>query len=110
MDARTATAALLLVLAGLIVAVLVLRAATARTGRRGDVVLGPDTVVRCAQGHVFMTAWVPLVSVKALRLGPVRIQPCPLCGRPVPVTPVPESELTPALVEEARRHRDGLPP
>jgi hypothetical protein len=110
MDARTTTAVLLLALAAVIVAVVVVRWVAARSGRRNDYTLGPDTVVRCASGHVFMTTWIPLVSVKALRLGAVRIQRCPLCGHAAAVMPVADSELTPALRAEAARHRDDLPP
>ena len=34
-----------------------------RTGR-----LGGNVVVRCRDGHLFTTLWLPAVSVKALRL------------------------------------------
>ena len=31
-------------------------------------------VVRCRDGHVFTTVWVPFMSIKAIRLGLVRFQ------------------------------------
>jgi hypothetical protein len=37
-----------------------------------------DTPVRCAAGHLFTTIWVPLASVKAVRLGWTRWQYCPV--------------------------------
>lgn len=57
-----------------------------------------------------MTTWIALVSVKALRLGAVRLQRCPRCGHAAAVVPVPASELTSAMRAEAARHRDELPP
>lgn len=40
--------------------------------------LGGEMVVRCRQGHLFTTLWIPGLSVKGLRLGPIRIQRCPV--------------------------------
>lgn len=40
--------------------------------------LGGAVVVRCRQGHLFTTIWIPGVSLKAVRLGPVRFQRCPV--------------------------------
>jgi hypothetical protein len=37
-----------------------------------------DRPVRCSAGHLFTTIWIPLGSVKAVRLGPVRVQRCPV--------------------------------
>jgi hypothetical protein len=37
-----------------------------------------ETIVRCNKGHLFTTIWVPLGSLKAIRLGPVRYQRCPV--------------------------------
>ena len=37
-----------------------------------------DTPVRCSAGHLFTTIWVPLASVKAVRMGPTRYQYCPV--------------------------------
>jgi hypothetical protein len=56
--------------------------------------IGGKLVVRCRQGHLFRTLWIPGVSVKALRLGWWRIQRCPVGGHWSIVTPVKESELS----------------
>jgi hypothetical protein len=37
-----------------------------------------DTPVRCSDGHLFTTIWVPLASIKAVRLGGTRYQYCPV--------------------------------
>lgn len=37
-----------------------------------------DRIVRCSQGHLFTTIWIPLGSAKAVRLGPRRYQRCPV--------------------------------
>jgi hypothetical protein len=64
--------------------------------------LGGHVVVRCRQGHIFTTLWIPGASLKALRLGWVRFQRCPVGGHWTLVTPVPRSDLT----DEARRMAD----
>jgi hypothetical protein len=68
--------------------------------------LGLNAVVRCRQGHLFSTTWIPGASVKALRLGPWRIQWCPV-GRHVDlVHPVKTAELTEAERSFAAAHHD----
>jgi len=37
-------------------------------GRRRGYNFGGDVVVRCSDGHLFTTIWVPGVSLKAIRL------------------------------------------
>jgi hypothetical protein len=37
-----------------------------------------DAPVRCSAGHLFTTIWMPLASVKAVRLGWTRYQYCPV--------------------------------
>lgn len=37
-----------------------------------------DRVVRCSAGHLYTTIWIPLGSLKALRLGWKRYQYCPV--------------------------------
>jgi hypothetical protein len=37
-----------------------------------------DRPVRCRAGHVFTTIWIPLASLKAIRLGGRRVQRCPV--------------------------------
>lgn len=56
--------------------------------------LGGNLVVRCRRGHLFTTLWIPLVSVKAVRLGWWRFQRCPVGPHWSLVTPVRNSELT----------------
>jgi hypothetical protein len=56
--------------------------------------LGGNVIVRCRDGHLFTTIWIPGASVKALRLGRWRYQHCPSGHHWSVVTPVRESELT----------------
>lgn len=56
--------------------------------------MGGKLVVRCREGHLFTTFWIPGVSFKALRLGWWRFQRCPVGRHWSLVTPVRESELT----------------
>jgi len=56
--------------------------------------MGGNVVVRCRRGHLFTTIWIPGGSLKAIRLGWVRIQRCPVGGHWGLVTPVRLSELT----------------
>jgi len=37
-----------------------------------------DRAVRCRDGHLFTTIWIPLGSLKAVRLGNRRYQRCPV--------------------------------
>lgn len=83
----------------LIVALLsVLVEAVVVANRRGRF-LAVDTVVRCRQGHLSTTMWIPGASVKSIRLGWWRFQRCPVGGHWTLVTPVYVSELT----DEQRR-------
>jgi hypothetical protein len=65
--------------------------------RRRGYGLGGNTLVRCRQGHLFTTIWIPGVSLKSIRLGWWRIQRCPV-GRhwtlvaPVRAVDLPEDE------------------
>ena len=68
--------------------------------------LGGRLVVRCADGHLFTTIWVPGGSLKALRLGAWRFQHCPVGGHWTVVRPVNEGTLTDEQRREAREHRD----
>jgi hypothetical protein len=47
-----------------------------------------DTPVRCAAGHLFTTIWIPLGSLKAVRLGGERYQHCPVGHHWTAVTPL----------------------
>lgn len=73
--------------------------------RRGSG-LGGNVIVRCRQGHLFTTIWIPGISLKALRLGGLRFQRCPV-GRHVSfVTPVSSAALTAEERRVARERRD----
>jgi hypothetical protein len=67
---------------------------------------GRNTVVRCRQGHVFTTVWIPGGSVKAVRLGLWRVQWCPV-GRHVGlVHPVKDADLSEEQRSFATAHHD----
>ncbi len=68
--------------------------------------LGTNTVVRCRQGHLFTTIWIPGVKLKALDLGVARVQRCPVGRHWSLVVPVREADLSDAEREFARAHRD----
>ena len=40
--------------------------------------LGINTVVRCRQGHMFTTIWIPGIKLKELDLVVARVQRCPV--------------------------------
>jgi hypothetical protein len=61
--------------------------------------VGGKTIVRCRAGHLFTTLWIPLASVKSIRLGWWRIQRCPVGSHWTIVSPVKASDLT----EDERR-------
>jgi len=72
--------------------------------------IGGNLVVRCREGHLFTTLWVPSASIKAVRLGWVRFQWCPVGRHWSLVTPVRGSELTPKERRRAlARHDLRLP-
>ena len=73
--------------------------------RRGYGV-GGNVIVRCHKGHLFSTIWVPGASVKALRLGPRRVQWCPVGRHWSLVTLVRESDLSGRQLRTARAHKD----
>lgn len=72
-----------------------------RSGR-----LGGTLVVRCRQGHLFTTLWIPAASVKSLRLGWWRVQRCPVGRHWTVVVPVREAELSDEQRRVAHRHHD----
>lgn len=79
---------------------------TKRTGYH----LGTDTIVRCQQGHLFTTTWLPGASFKAIRLGWFRIQRCPVGDHIAIVVPVREDDLSPEERLRAARYRDTWVP
>lgn len=68
--------------------------------------LGGNVTVRCLDGHLFTTLWIPGASVKALRLGPWRVQRCPVGRHWTIVTPVNEAELSGRERRAAHKHHD----
>jgi hypothetical protein len=62
--------------------------------RRMGYKVGGNTVVRCRDGHLFTTIWIPGVSVKSIRLGWKRFQRCPVGAHWSLVSLVKDSELT----------------
>jgi hypothetical protein len=68
--------------------------------------IGGNLVVRCRRGHLFTTLWLPGISLKSVRFAWWRFQRCPVGRHWSLVTPVKESELSPAEGREAAEHRD----
>ncbi|MEY9861130.1 hypothetical protein ABH935_006770 [Catenulispora sp. GAS73] len=81
---------------------------TAYMRKRGYAV-GLKTVVRCRAGHLFTTIWIPGASLKAVRLGTVRLQYCPVGRHFTSVRPVKEAELTDEVREAAQQHDARIP-
>jgi hypothetical protein len=96
----------LAVLAGVIVAYVALTIIATRQGYS----FGRNTVVRCRQGHLFTTVWIPGASAKALRFGPWRLQWCPVGRHLDLVHPVKDADLTDAERSFALAHHDVLVP
>jgi hypothetical protein len=78
--------------------------------RKGYSGLGGETIVRCREGHLFTTIWIPGGSLKAVRLGWARLQRCPIDNHWTLVVPVKPSELTDAERRFAAEHRDSRIP
>jgi hypothetical protein len=68
--------------------------------------IGGNIAVRCRQGHLFSTIWIPGASVKSLRLGWWRLQWCPVGRHWSVVTPLKIAQLTEGDRREATAHRD----
>ncbi len=68
--------------------------------------VGGNVVVRCRQGHLFTTIWVPGASLKSIRLGWARLQRCPVGKHWSLVTPVKDADLTDDQRRAAAAHRD----
>lgn len=91
---------------GLLVLVIALLFGGTLVARRRGYNLGGDVVVRCRDGHLFTTIWVPGASLKAVRLGWVRLQRCPVGNHWTLVTPVRDQDLTDEERQIAGEHRD----
>jgi len=98
MSARRRRFAFILAAASVLVEAIAIR-------RLGYPVAG-NVVVRCRRGHVFTTIWVPGASIKSLRLGPWRVQRCPVGGHWSLVTPVSRTNLTAKERRDADATRD----
>jgi hypothetical protein len=69
-----------------------------------------ETPVRCQEGHLFTTIWVPLASLKAVRLGDRRYQRCPVGHHWTTVVPLdPETASAADLTAAAAVHDVGVP-
>ncbi len=97
----------ILVVCGLLVQLVLVVRRTAKQGGTGGYRPAGQIVVRCRDGHLFTTIWVPLASFKAIKLGPVRFQYCPVGEHWTFVVPVPNSELTDRERWLADQYHDG---
>jgi hypothetical protein len=89
----------------------ILIAATVAVGgtliaRRLGYNLGTNTVVRCRQGHLFTTIWIPGIKLKELDLVVARVQRCPVGNHWSLVVPVRNVDLTDEEIQFAREHHD----
>jgi hypothetical protein len=106
----TSTLAQVVIYALAVVILAVVAFRVARMSRLQGYRFGRDVIVRCRDGHLFMTTWLPMMSVKAIRIGLVRIQHCPVGDHVTAVRLMRDDELTPAERLEASRHQDsGVP-
>ena len=62
--------------------------------------------MRCRDGHVFTTIWVPGASLKSIRLGWHRLQHCPVGDHCTLVAPVRDVDLTDDERAAASTHHD----
>lgn len=92
----------ILILAAVAAAYLAATLAARRRGYR----FGAHLVVRCREGHLFTTIWIPGASVKALRLGWFRVQWCPVGRHWTLVSPVREADLSDDERASAAGQRD----
>lgn len=74
--------------------------------RRVGYDIGLHTTVRCRDGHLFTTIWIPGVKLKAVDLGVARYQRCPVGKNWTLVVPVRPADLSDEERAEARRNRD----
>jgi len=65
-----------------------------------------DRAVRCSQGHVFTTIWIPFGSLKAVRLGRTRWQRCPGGRHWATVTRLDPDTADPAQLAQAATVHD----
>lgn len=70
----------------------------------------PRTIVRCSQGALYSTIWLPLGSLKAIRLGSTRVQRCPVHHKWERVRKVDSASLTSEELASAMATRDNAIP
>ena len=87
------------------IAVIAVAVETAWLWQRGYRV-GGNVIVRCRDGHLFTTIWLPGISLKSLRLGFWRFQYCPVGKHWSLVIPAKRSGLTAAELQAASAQRD----
>jgi hypothetical protein len=75
-------------------------------GRLAGYKFGGNTVVRCQQGHLYTTIWIPGVKLKGLELGFARFQRCPVGQHWSLAIPVKEAALSEEERQEAASHKD----
>jgi len=68
--------------------------------------LGTNTIVRCRQGHLFSTVWIPGVKLKELDLAVARVQYCPVGKHWSLAVPVRDVSLTEEERQFALAHHD----
>jgi hypothetical protein len=73
---------------------------------KSDYRFGRNAIVRCRQGHLFSTIWIPGASLKAIRLGPWRFQRCPVGRHWTLVRPVNINALSPEQLQQAESTKD----
>jgi hypothetical protein len=62
--------------------------------RRLGYKVGGNVVVRCREGHLFTTLWIPGIKLKAVDLGIARLQRCPVGRHWTLVVPVRDQDLS----------------
>jgi len=67
---------------------------------------GTERIVRCGAGHLFTSTVIPGASLKAVRLGSVRFQRCPVGRHWAFVRRVDPASLTPDELASARSIHD----
>ena len=75
-------------------------------GRAAGYKFGLNLPVRCRDGHLFTTIWIPGVYLKALDLVVARVQYCPVGRHWTLVTPVRDADLSKRDRLRARARRD----
>ena len=90
----------------IVLAVLVAYVVGTIAARRQGYSVGGNTPVRCSDGHVFTTIWIPGASLKSIRLGWKRLQWCPIGGHWSLVTPQRDADLTEDERVSAERNHD----